>query len=127
MLFGIYLLREGLDILECALVAILDAGKEGFLRSETSRNQSVGRAARNVDGKAILYADITSSMERAIAETNSRREKQVPIKLIGFSFAKSRPHVAAGLQRNRALKPHGSLPFRQIERLHFKNFTLLSN
>ena len=78
VLIGINLLREGLDIPECALVAILDADKEGFLRSETSLIQTIGRAARNVDGKVILYADqITGSMERAIAETNRRREKQL--------------------------------------------------
>ena len=76
-LVGINLLREGLDIPECALVAILDADKEGFLRSETSLVQTIGRAARNIDGRVILYADtITGSMERAIAETNRRREKQ---------------------------------------------------
>jgi len=78
VLVGINLLREGLDIPECALVAILDADKEGFLRSETSLIQTIGRAARNVDGKEILYADgMTGSMERAIAETDRRREKQV--------------------------------------------------
>src|SRR4029077_2062830 len=67
----------GLDIPECALVAILDADKEGFLRSETSLVQTIGRAARNIDGRVILYADtVTGSMERAIAETNRRREKQ---------------------------------------------------
>ncbi|MFN3657469.1 MAG: excinuclease ABC subunit UvrB [Pseudolabrys sp.] len=77
-LVGINLLREGLDIPECALVAILDADKEGFLRSETSLIQTIGRAARNVDGKVILYADtMTGSMQRAIDETNRRREKQV--------------------------------------------------
>jgi excinuclease ABC subunit B len=77
VLVGINLLREGLDIPECALVAILDADKEGFLRSETSLIQTIGRAARNVDGRVILYADsVTGSMERAIAETNRRREKQ---------------------------------------------------
>lgn len=77
VLVGINLLREGLDIPECALVAILDADKEGFLRSETSLVQTIGRAARNVDGKVILYADrITGSMERAMAETTRRREKQ---------------------------------------------------
>jgi excinuclease ABC subunit B len=77
VLIGINLLREGLDIPECALVAILDADKEGFLRSETSLVQTIGRAARNVDGRVILYADgITGSMERAMAETNRRREKQ---------------------------------------------------
>ncbi|MCJ7527670.1 MAG: excinuclease ABC subunit UvrB [Methyloceanibacter sp.] len=77
VLIGINLLREGLDIPECALVAILDADKEGFLRSETSLIQTIGRAARNIDGRVILYADgITGSMERAMAETNRRREKQ---------------------------------------------------
>ena len=77
VLIGINLLREGLDIPECALVAILDADKEGFLRSETSLVQTIGRAARNVDGRVILYADqMTGSMERAIAETERRREKQ---------------------------------------------------
>jgi excinuclease ABC subunit B len=77
VLVGINLLREGLDIPECALVAILDADKEGFLRSETSLVQTIGRAARNVDGKVILYADhITGSMERAMAETDRRRLKQ---------------------------------------------------
>src|SRR5262249_38663660 len=76
-LVGINLLREGLDIPECALVAILDADKEGFLRSETSLVQTIGRAARNIDGRVILYADtVTGSMERAIAETKRRREKQ---------------------------------------------------
>ena len=78
VLVGINLLREGLDIPECALVAILDADKEGFLRSETSLIQTIGRAARNVDGRVILYADqMTGSMERAIAETDRRREKQM--------------------------------------------------
>jgi excinuclease ABC subunit B len=77
-LVGINLLREGLDIPECALVAILDADKEGFLRSETSLIQTIGRAARNVDGRVLLYADqMTGSMQRAIEETNRRREKQV--------------------------------------------------
>ena len=77
VLIGINLLREGLDIPECGLVAILDADKEGFLRSETSLIQTIGRAARNVDGKVILYADrITGSMERAMAETSRRRERQ---------------------------------------------------
>ena len=78
VLIGINLLREGLDIPECGFVAILDADKEGFLRSETSLIQTIGRAARNVDGRVILYADhITGSMERALAETTRRREKQM--------------------------------------------------
>lgn len=78
VLIGINLLREGLDLPEVALVAILDADKEGFLRSERSLIQTVGRAARNVEGKVIMYADrITDSMQRAIDETNRRREKQL--------------------------------------------------
>jgi len=78
VLVGINLLREGLDIPECGFVAILDADKEGFLRSETSLVQTIGRAARNVDGKVILYADnITGSMQRAMDETSRRREKQL--------------------------------------------------
>jgi len=77
VLVGINLLREGLDIPEITLVAILDADKEGFLRSETSLIQTIGRAARNVDGHVIMYADnITDSMERAISETNRRRKIQ---------------------------------------------------
>ncbi|MCS6987700.1 MAG: excinuclease ABC subunit UvrB [Sphingomonadaceae bacterium] len=78
VLVGINLLREGLDIPECGLVAILDADKEGFLRSETALIQTIGRAARNAEGRVILYADtITGSMERAIAETERRRAKQM--------------------------------------------------
>jgi len=78
VLVGINLLREGLDLPEVSLVAILDADKEGFLRSETSLTQTIGRAARNVSGQVILYADkMTGSMERAINETNRRREKQI--------------------------------------------------
>ncbi len=77
MLVGINLLREGLDIPEVSLVAILDADKEGFLRSERSLIQTIGRAARNTEGKVIMYADeLTDSMEKAIHETNRRREIQ---------------------------------------------------
>jgi excinuclease ABC subunit B len=77
VLIGINLLREGLDIPECALVAILDADKEGFLRSQTSLVQTIGRAARNVDGRVILYADLmTNSLRYAIEETERRRAKQ---------------------------------------------------
>ncbi len=78
ILVGINLLREGLDIPECALVAILDADKEGFLRSETSLIQTIGRAARNIDGKVILYADkVTKSIDKAIKETDRRRTRQL--------------------------------------------------
>jgi excinuclease ABC subunit B len=82
VLVGINLLREGLDMPEVSLVAILDADREGFLRSDSSLIQTIGRAARNLRGRAILYADrITGSMERAIAETDRRREKQVAFNL----------------------------------------------
>ena len=78
ILVGINLLREGLDIPECGLVGILDADKEGFLRSETSLIQTIGRAARNIDGKVILYADkVTKSIDKAIKETDRRRAKQL--------------------------------------------------
>ena len=78
VLVGINLLREGLDIPECSLVAILDADKEGFLRSTRSLIQTIGRAARNAEGKVILYADrMTGSIEAALEETNRRREKQI--------------------------------------------------
>jgi excinuclease ABC subunit B len=78
VLVGINLLREGLDMPEVSLVAILDADKEGFLRSDRALIQTIGRAARNINGMSILYADrITGSMERAIAETDRRREKQL--------------------------------------------------
>jgi excinuclease ABC subunit B len=78
VLIGINLLREGLDIPECGLVAILDADKEGFLRSETSLIQTIGRAARNAEGRVIMYADrITGSMERAMGETDRRRDRQI--------------------------------------------------
>jgi excinuclease ABC subunit B len=78
VLVGINLLREGLDMPEVSLVAILDADKEGFLRSDNSLIQTIGRAARNLNGRAILYADVvTGSMQRAIEETDRRRRKQI--------------------------------------------------
>jgi excinuclease ABC subunit B len=82
VLVGINLLREGLDMPEVSLVAILDADKEGFLRSDNSLIQTIGRAARHINGRAILYADrMTGSMQRAIEETNRRRNKQLEYNL----------------------------------------------
>ena len=88
VIVGINLLREGLDMPEVSLVAILDADKEGFLRSEGSLIQTIGRAARNVRGKAILYADQrTGSIERAIAETDRRRSKQIEFNVRARHYA----------------------------------------
>ena len=100
VLIGINLLREGLDIPECGLVAILDADKEGFLRSETSLIQTIGRAARNSEGRVIMYADrITGSMERALAETDRRRDKQIAYnKKHGITPATIRKNVEDILQ-----------------------------
>ena len=112
VLVGINLLREGLDIPECALVAILDADKEGFLRSQTSLVQTIGRAARNVDGRVILYADVmTGSLRFAIEETERRRNKQTRLERSARHHAAIDPQadrpgagerVRAGLRDGRA-------------------------
>jgi excinuclease ABC subunit B len=121
VLVGINLLREGLDMPEVSLVAILDADKEGFLRSERSLIQTIGRAARNLNGKAILYADkITNSMQRAIAETDRRREKQI-------IFNKQHNITPIGIQKaiNDILETHQET----VEQPQFvlpKNFEMLS-
>jgi excinuclease ABC subunit B len=113
ILVGINLLREGLDIPECGLVAILDADKEGFLRSETSLIQTIGRAARNVEGKVILYADtVTGSMERAMAETSRRREKQEAYNLANGITPESvksqiKEILASPYEKDRVLIPAG--------------------
>ena len=100
VLIGINLLREGLDIPECALVAVLDADKEGFLRSQTSLVQTIGRAARNIDGRVILYADLmTRSLRDAIEETERRRAKQSAWnEAHGITPTRVRSHIGEALR-----------------------------
>ena len=108
VLVGINLLREGLDLPEVSLVAVFDADKEGFLRSEGSLIQTIGRAARNIRGKAILYADqVTGSMQRAIDETNRRRAKQIEFNAAARHRAAIDPQGRAGHHGRRARSPRG--------------------
>ena len=116
VLIGINLLREGLDIPEVSLVAILDADKEGFLRAERSLIQTIGRAARNVNGRAILYADeITDSMRRAMAETERRREKQIAHnKAHGITPQGIRKAIADVMERGGASAPDTAAHYAEV-------------
>ena len=130
ILIGINLLREGLDIPECALVAILDADKEGFLRSETSLVQTIGRAARNLEGRVLLYADkMTGSMERALAETNRRRARQVAHNeahgITPASIRKNIADVMENIAEREDLSAPG--PYRIREAMEEKQAPLLGN
>ena len=106
---GINLLREGLDIPEVALVAILDADKEGFLRNETSLIQTIGRAARNAEGRVILYADtMTQSIKKAILETERRRQLQKEYNRVhGITPTTIQKEIAAGLELSAKVEEEG--------------------
>ena len=131
ILIGVNLLREGLDIPECGLVAILDADKEGFLRSETSLIQTIGRAARNVDGRVILYADkITGSLEKALAETNRRREIQIEFnKKHGITAKSVKKNIAESLKAKdeSGKKLNGDNLIKYIEELRKEMLEAASN
>lgn len=130
VLVGINLLREGLDLPEVSLVGILDADKEGFLRSETSLIQTIGRAARHVNGRVIMYADrTTDSMKRAIDETNRRRDKQikyneengiVPVsihKAIHDLTEEMSPRAVAEMRGEYKVKDAGDLPRKELQKI----------
>jgi excinuclease ABC subunit B len=118
VLVGVNLLREGLDLPEVSLVAILDADKEGFLRSERSLTQTAGRAARHLNGRVIMYADnITSSMEKTINETNRRREKQLRYNEKHNITPQQIIKAASNIMKEVRLKTGESRPYREPEKI----------